>query len=145
MAQIEPLNKFRFLVEIDGIATAGFSEVYVGTSTTEIVEYREGSDQLTTVRKLSGLTKYGNIVLERGLDASMDLFNWYKSIVAGQIDANRRAVAIVVLGDDGTPRARFNIVRAWPTRYRIGKLEALGSGFLIEMVELANEGIERVS
>jgi len=61
MARQDPLRNFRFRVEIDGIAVAGFSEALVGSATTDVIEYREGTDPML-VRKLPGLSKFNNIV-----------------------------------------------------------------------------------
>ena len=44
MARKDPLRNFRFRVEIDGITVAGFSEVVIGPTTTEPIDYREGTD-----------------------------------------------------------------------------------------------------
>ncbi|MGP8330828.1 MAG: phage tail protein, partial [Methanosarcinaceae archaeon] len=55
----DPYRNSRFLLEIDGIVQAGFSEVTIPDISTDIVEYREGNED-TTVRKLPGLTRYGN-------------------------------------------------------------------------------------
>ncbi len=64
-ARNDPYGQFNFLIEIDGITRAGFSEVSGLTTDTNVIEYREG-DEVTTVRKLAGLIKYTNIVLKRG-------------------------------------------------------------------------------
>ena len=72
--RIDPYRNFRFRVEIDGIPIASFAEATIADSTTDPIEYREGTD-VTTVRKLSGLTKYGNITLKKGLSDSMDIYN----------------------------------------------------------------------
>ena len=69
MARNDPLRNFRFRLEIDSITQAGFSEVAIGETTTEPIDYREGTDP-THVRKLSGLTKYGNITLKWGVTDS---------------------------------------------------------------------------
>jgi hypothetical protein len=46
MARQDPLRNFRLRVEIDGIAVAGFSEALVGSATTDVIEYREGTDPM---------------------------------------------------------------------------------------------------
>ena len=51
---------------------AAFSEVTIGDTTTDAIDYREGNEP-THVRKLSGLTKYGNVTLKWGITDSMDL------------------------------------------------------------------------
>lgn len=144
MARNDPYRNFRFRVEIDNIATGAFSEVQIGATTTDVVEYREGTDP-PHVRKLSGLTKYGNVTLKRGITSSRDLDQWHRQIVTGQLANNRRQVAIIVQDESGADQARFVVVDAWPVRYVVGLLDAKGNEVLIEELELANEGIERVA
>jgi phage tail-like protein len=143
MARQDPLRNFRFRVEIDGIAVAGFSEALVGSATTDVIEYREGTDPML-VRKLPGLSKFNNITLKRGLTSSLELASWYKAIRDGQAQT-RRKVAIVVADETGSDEARFIVSEAWPTKYEVSELNAKGSEVLVETLELSNEGIERVS
>ena len=144
MTRQDPLRNFRFRVEIDGIQAAGFSEVFIEPTTTDVIEYREGTDP-THVRKLPGLTKFGNVTLKRGVSASLELFNWHQQVVQGQISNARRSVVIVVLDEAGHDVARFHVSEAWPIKYDPGNLNAQGNDVFIESLELANEGIERVS
>ena len=142
MPRQDPLRNFRFRVEIDGIQTAGFSEVYIGATTVDVIDYREGTDP-TQVRRLPGLTKYGNITLKRGFTNSLELYQWHRQIVSGQVV--RKNVAIVVADESGADRARFQVSEAWPVKYDPSDLNGKGNEVLIELMELANEGIERVS
>jgi phage tail-like protein len=64
--------------------------------------------------------------------------------VVGGAQGNRRNVAIVVLGENGNDQARFAVNDAWPVKYATGPLNARGNEVLIELLELVNEGIERV-
>jgi phage tail-like protein len=142
-SRIDPLRNFRFRLEIDGITQAGFSDVAIGETSTDAVDYREGNEP-AHVRKLSGLTKYGNVTLKWGVTTSIDLYNWHKAIVAGQIASNRKQVTIIVLDETGSDKARFVISDAWPTKYHPSDLNAKGNEVFIEMLELVNEGVERV-
>jgi len=143
MARTDPIRNFRYRLEIGGVTQAGFSEVAIGETTTDAIDYREGTDPMH-VRKLSGLTKYGNITLKWGVTDSMELFNWHKAIVAGQIQSNRKQCAIVVVDEAGTDKARFVVSEAWPMKYDPSDLNAKGNEVFIELLELVNEGIERV-
>jgi phage tail-like protein len=143
MPRNDPLRNFRFRLEIDGIAQANFSEVAIGETTTEAIDYREGNEP-THVRKLSGLTKYGNITLKRGITDSLDIWNWHKEILAGQIQSNRKQVVIVALDEAGTDKTRFVVSEAWPMKYDPSDLNGKGNEVFIELLELVNEGIERV-
>lgn len=143
MARDDPYRNFRFQVEINGIVEAAFSEVAVGETTTEAIDYREGTEP-THVRKLPGLTKYGNITLKRGVTESQVIWQWHKDIVDGKIGDKRKTVAITVIDEAGQPKARFVVSEAWPTKYDPSDLNAKGNEVFIELLELVNEGIERV-
>jgi phage tail-like protein len=141
------LRNFRFRLEIDGVTQAGFSEVMIAETTIDVVDYRVGTDP-PHVQKLSGLTKYGNITLKWGVTiggTALDLFKWHSDVSAGQIKDKRRKVVIVVQDVDGTDAARFVITDAWPVKYDPSDLNAKGNEVFIELLELANEGIERVA
>ena len=147
MPRKDPLRNFRFRVEIDSVARAGFSEVVIGESTTEAVDYREGTDP-PHVRKLSGLTKYGNVTLKYGLVVggdALDLSKWHDDIAAGQILQVRKKVVIVIQDESGQDQARFVVSEAWPVKYEVSRLRARANAVVIETLELANEGIERVA
>lgn len=144
MARHDPLRNYRFRVEIDGVQAAAFAEVSIDPTTTDVIEYREGSEP-SHARKLPGLTRFGNVTLKRGVTTSLDLVNWHLEVVRGQISTARRNLTIVVLDDAGQDMARFNVFDAWPAKYDPGDLNAKGNEVFIELLELANEGIERVS
>jgi|HubBroStandDraft_6_1064221.scaffolds.fasta_scaffold908529_2 phage tail-like protein len=145
MARNDPLRNFRFRLEIDGVQRAGFSEVAIAETTTDAIDYREGNEP-AHVRKLSGLNKYGNITLKYGVTTdSIELFNWHKKIVDGQIASNRKKVTIVVMDEAGADKARFLVSEAWPVKYDPSDLNAKGNEVFIEALELANEGMERIA
>jgi phage tail-like protein len=138
----DPLRNFRFRLEIGGINEAHFSEVTGFDITTDAIDYREG-DEPTHVRKLPGLTKYGNVTLKRGITDSIDLYNWYQDVVAGNI--RRESVTIVALDEKGDDKARFEISEAWPSKYDPMDLNAKGNDVAIETLELVNEGVKRTA
>ena len=147
MARIDPLRNFRYRLEIDNITQAGFSEVTIAETTIDAVDYREGTDP-PYVRKLSGLTKFGNVTLKWGLTTggtALDLYKWHDGVSAGQIKDLRKKVVIVVQDEAGADSARFVITDAWPVKYDPSDLNAKGNEVMIELLELANEGIERVA
>jgi phage tail-like protein len=92
--RVDPFLSYNFLVELDGIARAAFSEVSGLDATTDPVEYREGGEN-TTVRQLPGMTKYSNIVLKWGMSADMELYDWHRQIVLGEVV--RKDGSIIVL------------------------------------------------
>lgn len=143
MRRTDPLRNFRFRLEIDGINEASFSEVAIGETTSDVIDYRDGTDP-SHVRKLSGLTKYGNITLKWGVTDSTLLEEWQDAIVNGQIQTNRKTVTIVVIDEANNDRARFLVSEAWPSKYQVSGLNAKGNEVLVETLELVNEGVDRV-
>lgn len=147
MARQDPLRNFNFRVEIDSIARAGFAEVSGLESQIAVVDYREGTDP-PHVRKLSGLTKYSNVILKHGLIAgggALELATWFRAVSNGDLKNNRRSVLIVLQDESRQDQARFVVRDAWPVKYAASPLNAQGNEVAIELLELANEGIERES
>lgn len=140
-----PYRNVRYLLEIDGIAIAGFSQCTLPENSTEAVEYREGSDP-PTVRKLWSLNSYGTLTLERGTsEDSIALFEWRQLVEQGNVDAARRNIAVVVLDEEGEPGPRWEFRAAWPTQYDGPDLDASGNEIAIESLEIDHEGMERTA
>ncbi len=140
MARIDPYRNFNFLVEIDGITQAGFSDCSGFGSSTDPIEYREGGEN-TTARKLPGLTKHNNITLKWGITDSRELYDWYRDVVTGKV--KRKNGSIIVLDVDGKEHVRWNFFNAWPSKWDGPAFTAKGNDIAVETLELAHEGIER--
>jgi phage tail-like protein len=138
--RVDPYGNFNFLVELDGIAQAAFHEASGFDSTIDVVEHREGGDN-TTVRKLPGLTKHGPITLKWGLTDSVDLYNWHRDAVKGNVQ--RKSGSIVLLDRAGAEKVRWNFVNAWPSKWTGPSFAAEGTDVAIETLEIVHEGIER--
>lgn len=138
----DPYASFNFLLEIDGIAKAGFSEVTGLNAETNVIEYREGGDATNTMRKLPGLEKYGNVTLKRGVSADPELFKWHKAVMDGDI-VRDEAMSIVLLNEKREESVRWNLRQAWPAKWVGPDLKAGANEIAIESLKLAHEGVER--
>jgi phage tail-like protein len=138
----DPYSNYNFHVEIDGISRGAFQEVSGLDSTVDVVDHREGGWN-TTLHKFPGQTKHANIVLKHGMATDRQLVEWHRAIVQGTID--RRNGSIILLDRQGAEVARWNFVRAWPTKYTGPSLNAEASDIAIETIELVHEGLERVT
>jgi phage tail-like protein len=135
-----PYKNFNFIVEVDGLASAAFTEVTGLDAEVEVIEYREGSEPLSSSRKLPGRVRYGNVTLRRGVGPSRDLWDWWKTVADGH--AERRNVAIVLLDDSKQAVKRWLVRNAFPAKYEAPDLNAKGNEVAIETLELAHEGLE---
>jgi len=133
-----PYTQFNFVLEIDGLAAAGFTEVSGISMESDVIEYREGSD-VTHVRKLPGLSKYGNITLKRGFTASTELWDWRKTVIDGRTE--RKDAAIILLNEAREPAIRWEIRNAFPSKLEGATLNATANEVAIESVELAVEAV----
>jgi phage tail-like protein len=134
----DPLPRFNFRVEIDGIAVASFAEVSGLESETAVIDYRTGDSRVT--RKLPGLTKYANIVLRRGMTLDLALWQWRKTVVEGR--AERRNGSIILSDEAGKDMLRINFFEGWPCKWEGPALNAKTSEVAIETLEIAHEGLE---
>ena len=139
--RVDPFRNFNFLVEIDGIAQASFSECSGLEATTESIETREGGDN-TTVRKLPGKTTYSDITLKWGLTASTELWAWRQRVIDGSVDRKNGSIVVYDLANKNEV-ARWNFVRAWPMKWDGPTFDAKGKDIAVETLVLAHEGITR--
>lgn len=138
-----PFRDARFLLEIDGIAKAGFSSASIPENSTEATEYREGNER-PTVRKLWSLNDFGTLSLESGITVdSIMLFEWRKLVEQGKMGDARRTIAVIVLDEEGGSGPRYEFRNAWPSNYDAPDLDATGGEVAIESMEIEHEGMVR--
>ena len=130
-----PYGKFRYKVEIDGLEAGGFSEASGFDASIDVIEYREG-DMVQTPMKLPGLKKYGNITLKQGVADSMVMYEWMIAGVEGEVE---------ILDETETATASWQVINAWPAKYTAPDFNATASEVAIETLEIAHEGMTRVS
>lgn len=140
MDRTDPYRNHRFLIEIDGVVQAGFSECSGFGSNVEVVEYREGGD-LRRVHKLRGAVSYPEISLKWGTTDSRDLYDWHLAAVVGTVE--RKNGSIVLFREDGQEAVRWNFFNAWPSQYEAPSLEAQSSSVAIDSLTVCCERFER--
>jgi phage tail-like protein len=134
----DPYAAFNFVIEIDGLPKAGFSECTGLSTESDVIEYRTGAEP-PTVRKIPGLDKYSNIVFKRGYTASKDLWQWRKQTIDGK---TQRRSGTIVLQDEGRKDAlRWNFREAWPKKWDGPAFNAKTNEVAIEVLEIAHEGL----
>jgi len=143
MDRVDPFKNFRFRVEIDGIQTAAFSEATIPDSTSDVIDFREGTDP-PIFKKLSGAYKFGNLTLKKGLSDSKELYDWRRLVELKGAGAARKNISLILIDEEGKDKSRWDVVKAWPSKYDAADFNAKGNEVLIETFELAHEGVERV-
>jgi phage tail-like protein len=136
----DPYRGFKFLVEIDGVARAGFQECSGLDVSTDAVDYREGADA-NHVRKLTGLNKYTPINLKRGITDDLDLWKWRQTVIDGKTE--RRNGSIILMDETGKEHWRWNFADGWPSKWSGPALNATTNAVAVESLEITHEELKK--
>ena len=142
-ARVDPYPNFSFIVEIEGIARAGFMSVSGIGDETETREYREGGDN-TTVRKLAGLNSFSAIVLEMGSTFDTSLWDWRQKVKREGALGNRKSISIIQQNEKREEVKRWQVFDAWPSKFTGPELDASSSETAVESVEIQHEGLDLI-
>lgn len=139
MSNTLPLLSFSFTVEWGG-ERVGFTEVTGLSSSTEVIEYREGSDPMATKRKMPGMLTYDNITLKRGtIAADADFYTWFNSHQFNQTE--RRDLTIKLLNENLEPVMTWRALNCFVVKYTPSELKSDDNAVAMESVEIATEGV----
>ncbi len=144
-------NKFKFLIEIDGITYAGFQTCSELSAELAKIEHYEAGSLIPN--KSPGRLTYADITLERGATIDLELFVWFESTAkasaglggAGLIDdAYKRTLDVVVLDRDDSELQRWTVTNAWPMKFVAGSWDNKSDEKVITSVVLAYDFFEPV-
>jgi phage tail-like protein len=130
-----------FAVEFDAIQglfteASGFS-----MDIEEVKSTRVTADGKSVTRFSPGTVKYGTITLKREFTGDKAFFTWHDEMCKG---AKKYLDGSVVMYDlMGEEVDRWNILRAWPSKWSVSDLDAGGDDVVTEEIELQLEGLER--
>ena len=146
-----PYGAFNYLVTLGGQTgdgtlgkvIGGFSDVSGLGVEVNYSEYRNGNEQVNTVRKVPNTHKQDDITLKRGLMGSDDLFLWIKNPRDGFPEP--RQITVVLLDEARRTVATWRIRNAQPKKWTGPTLAAKGGGEVaMEELSLVHEGIDYV-
>lgn len=137
----DPYLDFRFLVEMDSLVVAGFTEVSGLEVEMETEEYQEGGVN-THAHKLPDRFGYPNLVLRRGLTDSQLLWRWIQAGVDGRVE--RRNGTVFLLDSTGDVSWGWGFRDAYPVKWTGPELQADRGAVAVESLELVHNGISKV-
>ncbi len=133
----DPYMGCNFLVEVDGIAVAGFRECSGLSAEVEVETYKEGGVDYTEHKVPKGV-KFNNLVLKKGMTDSPFLWMWFADVVNGKVE--RRDVNVVLRGPDGAEVKRWSFIGAYPVKWTGPELNAESSAVALESIEFVHKG-----
>ena len=136
---LTPLAAFHYSVDWGGTRT-GFSEVSGLSFELDTYEYRDGTDPEYIITKMTGLKKFSNITLKRGIiPADNEFYDWLNTTRLNNPD--KRNITISLLNEDHEPVMVWKIKNCFPTKVEGPGLNATGTEAAIETIELMHEGL----
>jgi len=140
----DPLVSAWFGVEFQGQISGAFRECTGMGSENEIVEYKaSGAKGEFLIQKVPGRMKWNNITLKRGITDNIELWKWRKLVEEGKIEDARRNGSIVMYTQAGQEMARWDFIRAWPSKINGPTANAGNNEVGIEELEITHEGYSR--
>jgi phage tail-like protein len=141
-----PYAQFNFLVDLGTGNTdgphAGFQECSEIGMSVDVVEYRNGNEKENSVRKLTGLARYPDVTLKRGIIGSLDLYKWLDDIRNGSQNAMRTVVVQLMNEDHSSVVQEWKLMRARIVKHVSGPFNARASDVAMEEITLAYERLE---
>jgi len=141
MTRQDPLRGFRFLVEIEGITSGGFTRVKGLSRELKTESYRKGGVNEYEHRLVTQVT-HPVVVLERGL-ALEDLWKW--AMAAADGDIKRKTVWVRLQNEAGERMWSWQIEYALPVKWTSSDLDAQTSTVVMESLELAHHGLRKAT
>lgn len=141
-------KRFKFVVEIDGIASAAFQSCSELSVEVAEVDHWEGGAVIPD--KTPGRVTFADITLERGATNDRDMWDWLKEVVdasanSGLVDPNyKRNLDIVQQERDGSTLRRWTVSNAWPKKFVGGSWDNNTDETNIESVTLAFDTFDLV-
>ena len=134
-----PLPRNRFSVDWGG-ARIGFSEVGGLAIDAQAPSFRDGTTQENSNLTMPGILRYPHLVLKRTVQkADNDFYAWINTISGNTVE--RRDITVSLLDATDAPVVVWKFRNAFPVRLDYSPLESDDSGPMMEILELAHEGM----
>ncbi|MEY9930882.1 phage tail-like protein [Catenulispora sp. GP43] len=134
------LSASTFVIQVDGIQVATFSELNGISTEVEAVEYIATGPEGILHTKQYGKTRPPSVTLKRGLDTQTYMWSWHQAVLQGDPGA-RKTCSLQLFSASSSPKSGQPIItylleNAWPSRLEIGGLMAGASEVVFETVTL---------
>lgn len=140
-------SRFKFVIEIDGVASAGFQSCTEISAEFQTQEYFEGGAMIPS--KQPTRLAFTDVTLERGaVSGDTDLYDWFLETAEAAANAGlpspeyKRNLDIVQLDRDNAELRRWSLFGAWVKKFLAGEFDNTSDDPTIESVVLAYDYFE---
>lgn len=142
MPRTDPYGGYRFLVQINSVVAAGFTEVSGLERTVETEEYQEGGLN-TYTHTFPTRATYPNLTLRTGVTDSTELWEWVDASLHGTVQ--RKDVTVFLQDATGVSSIGWAITQAYPVKWTGPQLRADQGTTAVETLELTHRGVTRTT
>jgi len=121
---IDPFRNFNFVVEIDGILTAGYSEVSGLAIELDVERKKFGGDNHTEYKFIKQAS-YTDLVLKNGISQYDFMWKWFQNTIEGKITPRNGSIYLYDLGSKTS--TYWNFYHAYPISWQGPTLNAQGN------------------
>ena len=139
--QVQHAKAFSVSIPTLTLEVGLFTQVTGISAQIDVMEYPEGGIN-TFVHRLPTRIKQGNITLKRGVTKEKALLQWFQSTVVKVQPAD---LSINVLDELGNTMQSWSFANAYPVKWTGSDLNAGGSEFLTQSLEVAHSGMTVVN
>lgn len=136
---------FHFKVEVLGLTPVAddLRFIEVGGLAIEVAteEVPEGGENRFTQR-YPGRTKYGDLVLKRGLLKASKVWEWAQKCIE-ELDIEPHDVNVTLLDEKHEPLMTWHVIGAFPVKWSISDLNATSNAFAVETLTLSYRHFRR--
>ena len=147
--RFDPYRNFRFKVKWDGQYVAGLTKMSALKRTTEMVEFREAGENITS-RKMPAKTSYQAVTLEAGITYDTAFEEWsnqvndFASHSITSLADFRKNITVDMFNEAGQKALSYNLYRAWVSEYQaLPDLDASANAVAITTIKIEYEWFER--
>jgi len=141
LGDFEQHAAFRFMVTVDGINYAAFTEFTLPSLQIETQEIKEGGQNAFS-HKLPVRVTVGSATLRQGVSDNFDLLKWYMDMLHGDIQAATRQVTVVMFSTSQQPLMTWTFRNAYPVKWGGPTFKTDSNSVAIEELEFVHHGFE---
>jgi len=136
----DPYKDFNFVVEIDGVLTAGYSEVNGIGGEINIERRSFGGDNTQEYKFLKQAT-YSDLILKKGISEDGFMWEWYEATASGNIAPKNGTIYLYDPGNSKT--LCWDFFHAYPIKWEGPNLNAQGSAVATHTLTLTYRQLKK--
>ena len=144
--ELEPFRSFRFLVLVDGVYFAAFTQFSGIKMQVQTIKARGGNDDRGVLNYIPVLTSYEPVTLSNGVIGQSSFIGWMKTVTPVGLSGptgmyTKFDLNVVALNEKGKQGVIWTLYNAMPIAYSLAPMDSSRSEILMESVTFSIEGM----